>query len=102
MKTIVNVPSLIPDVIKINLNSSINITSINTPINVGVNISTQISQPTIKFDLGMVPGPKGSVGLGFPNGGTEGQIITKKSDNDHDVEWSSLQDLTLLFNNQII
>lgn len=33
------------------------------------------------------PGPKGDTGEGVPSGGTTGQVLKKKSDNDYDTEW---------------
>lgn len=39
-----------------------------------------------KGDKGDV-GPKGDVGEGVPSGGTTGQVLKKKSNNDYDTEW---------------
>lgn len=33
-------------------------------------------------------GDKGDTGAGVPNGGTTGQILTKKSNDDQDTEWT--------------
>ena len=33
------------------------------------------------------PGPKGDSGEGVPSGGTTGQVLKKKSNNDYDTEW---------------
>lgn len=37
-------------------------------------------------------GPKGDPGEGVPTGGTTGQVLVKKTDEDGDFEWSSLPD----------
>ena len=34
-------------------------------------------------------GPKGDTGVGVPNGGTTGQVLTKKSNSDYDTEWQT-------------
>jgi hypothetical protein len=36
-----------------------------------------------------VPGIQGPVGLGFPSGGTEGDLIVKQSGTDYDAAWAS-------------
>lgn len=35
-------------------------------------------------------GLQGVPGLGFPIGGTEGQVLAKESDTDYDTTWTSL------------
>lgn len=35
-------------------------------------------------------GDKGDMGIGIPSGGTAGQVITKKSGTDYDLEWATL------------
>lgn len=34
-------------------------------------------------------GPQGAAGTGLPTGGDPGQILRKRSNDDHDCEWSS-------------
>lgn len=34
------------------------------------------------------PGPAGKPGVGVPKGGTSGQVLTKKSNTDHDTYWA--------------
>lgn len=36
-----------------------------------------------------VPGAQGPVGVGFPQGGTTGQILVKQSGTDYDAIWTS-------------
>lgn len=38
-------------------------------------------------------GPKGDTGEGIPSGGTYGQVLTKNSDTNYDVSWSSLSNV---------
>lgn len=35
------------------------------------------------------PGEKGDTGIGVPEGGTTGQVLTKASDNDYDAQWET-------------
>lgn len=35
-------------------------------------------------------GPKGNPGTGIPSGGTQGQVLTKKSNQDFDIEFTDL------------
>ena len=35
-------------------------------------------------------GDKGDMGIGIPSGGTAGQVISKKSGTDYDLEWATL------------
>lgn len=47
-------------------------------------------------------GANGKDGVGVPSSGTEGQVLTKRSNNDYDTEWISLPsiDTTLSINGQ--
>lgn len=50
---------------------------------------TQDDDLTLKYLLQNARGGGGSSGGGLPTGGTTGQVLSKKSDDDYDTEWTT-------------
>jgi hypothetical protein len=68
-------------------------------------VAEQINSPiviTVASGTKGERGPTGLTGAGVPVGGMPGQVLEKHTAADHDTKWTSLEDFTLWFDNQII
>lgn len=65
---------------------------INEPQTTGVELWDGASDfaEAIECDV-ILPYVKGEAGAGVPSGGSKGQVLTKKSDEDQDLEWTTPQ-----------
>lgn len=50
-------------------------------------------------DIDIVLEKQGATGKGVPEGGTIGQVLTKKSDSDYDTEWKEQDDIVSKWEN---
>lgn len=64
---------------------------VGTTLTVAVTQTSAVTGTISNWDIsiGGVPGVQGAPGVGVPAGGVKGQVLSKKSSSDFDVEWAS-------------